>query len=306
MKYFDLHCDTALKAYKTKSDFKENQLHIALDRVSPDKPEGFEKYNQVLAVFSEHSLGEEETYAQLFRVVEYLETKKPFPEFFDYILGVEGGKLLAGDIARLDRLYELGVRILTLVWGDECCIGGAHNTSKGLTDFGKEVLERCFEIGIIPDVSHSSDAMFYEVYEMSVRLGKPFIASHSNSRAVCCHSRNLTDDMFVKLLECGGIVGISLCPPHLREGGGADVNDVIMHIKHYLELGSERSARRAEEVLCFGCDFDGTELPNGIHGVESISFIVEAMKSAGISEEIIEKIMYKNADAFFKRNLKQI
>jgi len=299
MKYFDLHCDTALGAYKTNSDFYENSLHIALGRTAPGTINGFEKYTQVLAVFSEHSLTDDEAYEQFLKVVQYIETKKPFPEYFDYILGVEGAKLLGGDIIRLDRIYEAGVRILTLVWKDVCCIGGAHNTSVGLSDFGREVVERCFCLGIIPDVSHSSDEVFYEVADIADKHGKPFIATHSNSRSVCDHKRNLTDDMFIKIMECGGIVGISLCPEHLKKDGNADVSDVIKNIKHYLSLVSEKTEQRAEDTICFGCDFDGTNLPAGITGIESVSFIVAEMKKSGISEKITEKIMFENAEKFF-------
>ena len=84
-------------------------------------------------------------------------------------------------IENLKKLYDMGVRFLTLVWAGECSLGGAHDTDIGLTDFGYEVLNGCFELGIVPDVSHASDVMFWQVYEEAKRRGKPFVATHSNS-----------------------------------------------------------------------------------------------------------------------------
>ncbi len=301
MKLFDLHCDTALMAYLSGQTMQSNDLHIAFDRI-----DGYEEYTQVLAVFSQHKLSEEEAYEQFLAVCDYIEGQKPFPGNFHYILGVEGAKLLAGKLERLDELYRRGVRILTLVWADSCCIGGAHNTDEGLTEFGFRVVKRCFELGIVPDISHASDQMVWQVAEIAHEHGKPFIASHSDYRALRDLPRNMTDGMLVAIAKSGGLAGINLCPFHLSEPNGdgrsvATIDGVLRHILHAREvlasLGEE-----GKGVLCLGCDLDGTDLPKGIEGVQDLHKIADAMRNAGIAEDEINDIFYRNAKRFFDRN----
>lgn len=299
IKYFDLHCDTLYKAYTDKMSLYDKSLDISFSSI----PE-LDRYTQILAVWSKHNLSEDQAFEQFINILDY--TEKELTAFasehknFSYILAVEGGKLLCGKIERLNTLFQKGVRFLTLVWQDECCIGGAHNLSSGFTDFGFEVLDKCFDTGIIPDVSHASDKMFYQTAEISKEKLKPFIATHSNSRTVCEHSRNLTDDMFLTVKECGGLVGISMAPQHLNKNGdspGATVviTDVLKHIEHYLSLGGE-------DILCFGCDFDGIDTkPSGINGIESIPYIYEEMIKH-YSQDAVDKIFYKNANNFIIRN----
>ena len=104
---------------------------------------------------------------------------------------------------------------MTLLWGGETCIGGSHDTSTGLTEFGKQVVKRCFELGIVPDISHASINTAKSVADIADELGKPFIATHSNSRVVYDHERNLTPELFSRLVLSGGVVGISFCPKHI-------------------------------------------------------------------------------------------
>lgn len=116
-------------------------------------------------------------------------------------LGIEGGKLLCGDISRLDVLYAAGARFFTLVWKDDCDIGGAHNTENGLTDFGRKALERLSALGMAVDLSHASDRMTEEATEICKSGKIPAIASHSSARAVTSHRRNLTDELAKKSPE---------------------------------------------------------------------------------------------------------
>ncbi len=296
MKLFDLHCDTAIGAYVRKQSFFHNILQIAFDRA-----EVFEDYTQVLAIFSEHHLSEEEAYDQFLAVCDYIDAQKPFPGFFHHLLGVEGGKLLAGKPERLDVLYQKGVRILTLVWSDSCCIGGAHNTDEGLTPFGFEVVKRCFDLGIVPDISHASDQMFWQVAALAKEAGKPFIASHSDLRAVRDHKRNLTDEMLLAVAESGGIVGISFCPLHLTDGEVADGGDIVKHILHAREVLATLD-EKGKQVLCLGGDLDGTKLPEGFRGIQDIPKLAAMMADAGIPQEEIDGIFAGNAHHFFKSN----
>ena len=302
MNYTDLHCDTAYEIYKTKSELYKNNLHIDME-----KSKIFEKYSQIFAIWSDNEKTDDENYDDFFKIrnyfienisendiilckngLEYNESKHQNRTF----LAVEGGKLLSDDISRLNVLYENDVRFLTLVWNGVCEIGGAFNTNEGLTDFGKEVVKTCEKLGIIVDLSHSSDKTVSDVFEIT---NKPVIATHSNSRSVFYHRRNLTDEQFYEIKTRGGIVGISLCRGHVSDEP-VNISGVIKHIDYYMSLGGENT-------VCFGCDFDGAEIPDGVVNISGVKNIICELKKIGYNDTLIENIMYKNADNFLLRNL---
>jgi len=313
-KYTDLHCDTAYEIYKAKTGFNKNNLHIDKEKIKI-----FEKYSQIFAIWSDNDKKDDENYEDFFKIRNYLIENfaenniilcKTGQEYLEYkenkncaFLSVEGGKLLSCDISRLDVLYEQGVRFFTLVWNGMCEVGGAFNTDKGLTDFGKKVVNRAEELGIIIDISHSSDKIVSEVFDMT---SKPVIASHSNSRTIikqCCPEkktlakRNLSDEQFHEIKKRSGIVGISLCRGHLAdEYGVVGIKEIIRHIDYYMALGGENT-------VCFGCDFDGADIPEDIKDITGISKIRYELKKIGYDDMLIENIMYKNADNFIIRNL---
>ena len=141
------------------------------------------------------------------------------------LLTVEEGGVLDGSMERLEQLFEKNVRLLTLTWNKDNCIGHPNHRDKeknalGLTPFGFEVICRMEELGMIVDVSHLSDGGFYDVART---MKKPFVASHSNARALCGHPRNLTDDMLKLLAKHGGVAGLNFCPAFLDEKAGCTV-----------------------------------------------------------------------------------
>ena len=124
-------------------------------------------------------------------------------------LTIENGSLIDGKMDKIREIYDLGVRLVTLTWNDDNCLGHCHSQkpeemSRGLTGFGKEAVRYMQELGILVDVSHLSDGGFRDVAEASRRSGVPFVASHSNCRALAPATRNLTDAMIRELAECGG------------------------------------------------------------------------------------------------------
>jgi membrane dipeptidase len=302
MNYTDLHCDTALRIYIKKSGLCKNDLHV-----DAEKAKIYNKYSQIFAIWSDSDKTDDENYEDFFKIRDYfiercsendimlcttLEEYEEHKNKNRAILSVEGAKLLSDDINRLDVLYEHGVRFLTLMWNGICKIGGAFNTDEGLTDFGREVVKKCEELGIIVDLSHSSDRTVADVFEIA---NKPVVATHSNSRSVFIHRRNLTDEQFSEVKRRGGIVGISLCGPHVGEGS-VFIKDVIKHIDYYMALGGENT-------VCFGCDFDGAPLPEDVKSIADVARIAEDLKNIGYSDELVENIMYKNADNFIANNL---
>lgn len=308
---FDLHCDTLYEALKQNKSIYNNDLCLSLSRLSE-----YPRYCQVLAMWSDCRIDGETAYTRFFEARDLMTRELDAHhdvrlctcerELADceadgvgaVFLAVEGGKMLCGDVTRLDALYTSGVRFLTLVWNDACDIGGSHGTGEGLTDFGVSVVKRCHALGIIPDLSHASDKMCDEVIALSRECGRVCVATHSNSRAMCDHSRNLTDDRFVSIVRLGGVVGISLAPMHLSTEDRCTVDDIVRHIEHYMSLGGE-------DTVCLGCDLDGVDrLPEGIETVSDIYKIADALGRINYTDLLIKKIFYANARNFISLWLK--
>jgi len=308
----DSHCDTAFELYRRKQSLSKNDCHISLDGAKD-----YENYAQFFAVWADKRKNDDECFSDflaisdnLCREAEENSDRLMLVKDFDEMqsawengkraafLAVEDARILGGRLERLEVLKSRGVKYLTLLWGGATCIGASHDSEGGLTPFGREVVKKCFEIGILPDVSHSNEQVTDEVTAMALDHGLPFIASHSNSYDVFPHTRNLRKKHLDAIIKLGGIVGISLCPYHLRDmrdGGPCVAEDVFSHIDYYMEAG-------AQDVLGLGCDLDGTDLPMGFGGVADLYKIAEICLSHGYSEEDVEKIFYKNFYSFIKRN----
>lgn len=308
MKFADMHSDTLTELYLGEYDIYDAPLHISLKKAKELIP-----YLQIGAVWTDKRLTDDEAYERFFDVVNHFQssvsakegtvricrTKSALDLSIDvkipaFVLAVEGARLLGGDISRLDRIAKEGVRLITLQWSGSDCVGGAWNTSDGLTDFGKEVLIKMADYRIAADISHASDKTAEEILDLSDRYGITVCASHSNSRRICSHRRNLTDEMFAEIKNRGGVVGISMAPEHLSDSGRADTSDICRHLYHYLESDGC-------DTVCFGCDFDGiSTTPDGICGIGDITRLRDRLSSEGFSDEILEKLFYGNAHRFIR------
>ena len=102
--------------------------------------------------------------------------------------------------------------------------------------------------------------------------------------------------MFGMIKDIGGIVGISLCRPHLCESGECKIDDVIRHIEKYLSIGGEKT-------VCLGCDLDGIgRLPDGMENVSDLYRIADALSARNYSDSLIEDIFYNNAERFIEKH----
>lgn len=218
------------------------------------------------------------------------------------ILTVEEGGVLNGCHERLAALYDCGIRLVTLTWNHENCIGSPNSRErnvmeKGLTPFGIETVERMNELGMVVDVSHLSDGGFWDCIRHS---RKPVAASHSNARTLCPHPRNLTDEMLHALGNKGGVAGVNLYSAFLRkmdrnrpmsEGSErAGLMDIALHGARILD-------QAGEDALALGTDLDGFErdsLPYGIRDVRDMEKVWEELKRAGLTERQIEKAAGEN------------
>jgi membrane dipeptidase len=208
------------------------------------------------------------------------------------LLSVEGGGVICGSLEILRELYDLGVRMMTLTWKGRNAIGDGAQVNKagGLTTFGKMVVADMERLGMIVDVSHISETGFWNVAETAT---KPFVASHSNSRALCDHIRNLTDEQFEAIAKTGGLVGINFAAGFVKNGK-ADIDALVDHIDHMMSLGGEK-------VLSMGSDFDGASMTEGLEGLEKVSVLSEKLLQRNYRQESIERILYGNAFDFMKR-----
>ena len=308
MNYCDLHCDTPLELYLNGLGFRKNGLNVSAEYI-----EKFDRYVQLAAYCVPQSVNNDDGFAECLEVIKYFKTlaknsgyavcedgyslesavESGIPSF---ILTAEDARILNGDISRLDTLYDSGVRVLTLLWGGETCIGGSHESGAGLTPFGRRVAERCAELGIITDISHASEASAEDMLEIAEKHKAPIIASHSCSAEVRAHSRNLSDRLLKRLADAGGIVGINTYPPHLA-GSSASTEDIIKHVTHY---GSQVGERR----VAIGADFDGMGiLTEGVTNLGCIPALRDNMTSCGIPDEVCNCIFFDNAYNFLKKNL---
>ncbi|MBR5280681.1 MAG: dipeptidase [Clostridia bacterium] len=211
----------------------------------------------------------------------------PAPQNPAWLLGIEGGECVDASLERLQELFRCGVRLITLTWNTPNRISDTNVVQRpegpGLTAYGREVVREMNRLGVIVDVSHISDAGFYDVLEIS---SKPIVASHSNARKLCGHSRNLTDDMFKALVQNGGVTGMNFCTEFL--GGSEDLEQIVRHIEYFAALGGIKN-------IGMGSDFDGIdELPGGVKGTESLYRIFDRLLQLNYTDQQVDDIAWRN------------
>ena len=303
---FDLHCDTALTLLgETRNEagsLKKNELHIDLERAAK-----LEAYCQCFACFTTPMMQEwnklspivifERELATIQREVDKNKRLISFAYSADEIeanrekgkmsaiLTIEGPAGFDFDPELLDNLYQIGFRITTLGWNESNVLTGSNVTGGGLTDKGREYLKEAQRLGMLVDVSHISDQGFWDIMDCTQA---PIVASHSNSRALCPHSRNLTDDMFRAICQTGGVAGINQYAEFLGEQPTLDT--VCDHIFHFMELDP------SGKHIALGGDLDGCEqLSQGFEGIQSYPALAQRLLERGMNEENIRDIFWNNA-----------
>lgn len=179
-------------------------------------------------------------------------------------LGIENGHAIQGDLDNLDFFRNMGVTYLTLCHNganDLCDSAVGASQHNGLSDLGRQVVERMNRLGMVVDLSHAAESTFYDVLKLSA---VPVIASHSSARALCDHPRNLTNDQIRALASAGGVVQVCLYSDFLVKERRATLNDAVDHIEHIIRIGG---------INCvgIGSDFDGD---GGIEGCENASELI--------------------------------
>lgn len=330
MKVVDMHCDTITEIYQKQlkggmDSLYKNSLHLDLIRMKQsdyllqnfaifvqlkDCDNPLEYTLKVIDFYYEELSKNKEIIRPVVKYKEIEENRKL--GLMSSLLAIEEGGTTMLDLAHLRNFYRLGVRMLTLTWNYYNGIGypnltfqsgdipqfSAPNTISGLTPFGIEFVEEMERLGMIIDVSHLSDAGFYDVLKYTK---KPFVASHSNSRDLCNHVRNLTDTMIRKIGERGGVVGINFCSSFLKEGMSKEeeVNSIsfmVDNIKRMIYVGGY-------QCVGLGSDFDGITTNLGMKDCSYMDRLVDRLEKEGLTQSTIEGIMYKNVLNVYKEVL---
>jgi membrane dipeptidase len=312
MKVIDLHCDTILKIKESGSKQKLNENEYCVDIKKLQKG-GFlaqffalfvdmkitnDALNYCLDMLNTFKNEIENSKIDIKHVRNSSEMRECEKEGkIAAFLTIEEGGVLKGSFDNLITFYNEGVRLITLTWNYPNEIGFPNykwkDSNKGLTNFGKRLIEEMNNLRMIIDVSHLSDGGFYDVAAISKM---PFMASHSNARSITNHPRNLTDEMIKKLSEKGGVIGLNFCSAFLGNKPIAAIEDIVKHAVHIYKIGGS-------EVLSLGSDFDGIENEVEINNSSEILNLIDHFQKAGFSEINIEKIMYRNAERFIKDTL---
>lgn len=302
MIFVDAHCDTVTTIMKTGEDLKNNKGHIDLDRLK--------KYESFVQFFAAFIAPEQAKMGALRRTLDIIDklyreieiNKNDIMLCRNYndivnainsskvaaVLTIEGGEALEGSLSVLRILYQLGVRAITLTWNfrNQIADGVADSvTNGGLTPFGREVVAEMNRLGMMVDVSHISEAGFWDVINLS---SAPIIASHSNAKKICAHKRNLTDEQLLALKKNGGVTGLNLYSDFIENEGKAQMKHVIAHIEHIIGL-------TGEDTLGLGADFDGIDkTPSGLEGVQCLTNLINELLRLNYSETLINKIAGEN------------
>ena len=261
------------------------------------------------------------------------------------MIGIEGGHPLENSLDKLQYFYDRGMRYLGITWNNstDWATSAKDETSesllpfRGLTEFGKDVIKKCDELGVIIDVSHCGEKTFYDILETTAH---PIIASHSSVYNICPHFRNLNDAQLMAIKENGGVVFVNYYPAYIDSTFEKRANKVRKKHKRALDslkvLYSEESDDywyKSQDIINkdlakvapsldqlidhidyivnligpdhvgLGSDFDGVEvLPRGIEDCSKTPAITKRLFERGYTKENIRKILGEN----FKRVFRQV
>ena len=334
MKVFDLHCDTLSELRHAQQrgeamSFARNDLHIDLEKLEQgdymlqcfaafvnlaDPTPGADPLVTALEeidIFKRIMEKYSDRIAPVYRPEDI--RKNAAAGKISGMLTIEEGGCCKGSLGVLRRMYELGVRMMTLTWNHENELASPNvvpgagtdaiwpcqpNTETGLKEKGYEFLAEMERLHIIADVSHLSDKGFWDIAEHSTR---PFAASHSNCRALAPHCRNLTDEMIRVMAEKGGLVGLNYCSGFLDDQPRPELcrsTTALMakHAAHFKKVGGI-------EILGLGSDFDGIGGRLELDSCAKLPLLADALQKEGFTEDEVEAIFYRNAQRFFEDSL---
>ena len=294
---FDGHCDTPWEMARTGCGLKSNSLHMDLERswkFSPyaqmfaiwAPPEACEDGDRFTPILNNLLAELDKNSEKIILCKSAMQARSAFRSGKTAaFIALEGAHIIYCRPDLLEIAYSRGVRSLNITWNNANTLSGSHcqEPERGLSHLGRQFVRLCNRLGILVDVSHLSEPGFWDVAETT---SSPIIASHSNSRGVFDHTRNLSDDQFRAIIQQCGVAGINLCPDFI--GAKPDLDSLIEHILHFLDLGGEKN-------ISIGTDFDGIDMPvKGIGGIDDLDWLYDKLISCGSDENTAEDIFFNN------------
>ena len=312
MNFIDFHADTATLILEQNQELKKNSLKIDIEKLQ--KGEGLAQffamyidakkvessYDYCIKMLSKfkHELEKNKEDIALCRTYDDL-VKAQKEHKIGAFLSIEEGEALEGSLDKLRFFKEQGISAITLTWNYENALAYPNfewtHQHKGLKAKGIEVVEEMNHLKMLIDVSHLSDGGVEDVLRHSKQ---PFIATHSNTRAITNHPRNLSDEMLKKLANVGGLTGINFYNNFLNPTlEVAYIEDMVRHIKQIKKIAGV-------EVIGLGSDFDG--IPNEVEmeDASQMGKLADALLHNGFSSNEVEKIFFKNGLRILKEVLK--
>ena len=199
------------------------------------------------------------------------------------MLGIENGLAIEHSLDKLRHFADRGIVYMTLCHNgdnDICDSARGCNTHNGVSEFGEQVIKEMNRLGIMVDMSHAGEKSFYDALEISE---KPIVCSHSNSRILCDHPRNLTDDQLRAIAAKGGVVHTTFYHGFLQKTGEADILDGIKHLEHAIDI-------MGIDHVGIGTDFDGDGGVCGMRDASDIQQFTRQLLRRRYSESDIAKI----------------
>lgn len=348
MYFVDMHCDTVSRLLQKKRNneretLRQNSGHVDVEKLQksgyllqnfalfvqlavPHDP--WQETMELYELYREEMEQNQNNLAPVLCYADIEKNKKAGK--ISALLTLEEGGVCQGQVQRLEELYTMGVRMLTLTWNHQNELGspnldwsrgrqvrsaaeGLHSKKRtdmvwkylntpdvthGLTPRGIEFVERMEEMGMIPDVSHLSDAGFYDVARISK---KPFVASHSNARSVCPCVRNMNDHMIRTLAEKGGVMGLNFCADFLMQmppgaSNPGSLQAIVAHARQIVKVGGI-------ECLGLGTDFDGIDTHAEVPHAGVMERLYDALRKGGFTAAQMEKIFCGNVLRLYRETL---
>ncbi len=199
-------------------------------------------------------------------------------------LGIENGYAIGHDLSLVEDFRRMGVAYMTLCHnGDnDICDSASRSNGEhgGLSAFGRDVVREMNRVGMMVDLSHAAESTFYDVLDVS---REPVICSHSSSRLLCDHPRNLTDDQLRAIAEVGGVAQATFYPGFLRTDGEATIKDAVRHILHMIDVAGV-------DHVGVGSDFDGDGGVPGLNDESEMINLTRRLMAEGFGPTVLKKI----------------
>ena len=320
----DMHCDTIMKIYQSEENgtpehLRKNSFQLDREKLTAgeyqlqnfalflDKQEYKDPYNtckEMVGCFNREMDQNRDWITPVKNFEDILAARAD--KKVAALLTMEEGAPICGEIEKLEEFYRLGVRMMTLTWNYPNEIGFPNaafvdpssevlqplQMQKGLTEQGIAIVKRMEELGMIIDVSHGSDQL---VEDVLAHTQKPFVASHSNARAVCPHYRNLPDSLIRKIADRGGVIGINYFELFLRSPNSSVslIEAFRAHVDHLRNVGGI-------DCVGLGSDFDGIPVSSDLLDAAAVGKLYHVLHQSGYTSSEVEKIFNGNVLRLYK------